>query len=97
MKTMFGLFLAAFLVGCAGAQLIERTLSPAGGTVQYKNGNVVREESRKIALAKITEYCKGPYQIVSEKFNPDVLSINVGGTFYTPDKANFMYLKFTCN
>lgn len=85
------------LSGCAGSEVINRSINPLGGTVRYKNGLLVREKSRTLALAQMTEACKGPYKILSEKFNADVLSVNVGGTYVTPDKANFFFINFVCD
>lgn len=89
-----GLYL---FTGCAGAEIVKTEAKPLSGVVRYKNGNFVREQSREIAVTKMNEYCKPkPYKIIKEEFNPDVLSINVNGTFYTPDKANYMFIQFTC-
>lgn len=96
MKKRVALILCFYLVGCAGAQLVKTTIYPIGGTMQYKNGYYVHDKSRKMALDQMSEFCKGPYKIKSEEFNPDVLSINVNGTYFTPGDGNYMYINFVC-
>lgn len=97
MKYTIPLLMLMFLFGCAGAKLVKTTESPRGGIAEYKNGQFVHEKSRNIALAQIDTYCNGKYSIVSEEFNPDVMSFTVGGNVFTPDKANFMYITFSCS
>ena len=70
---------------------------PRGGIAEYKNGQFIREKSRIIALAQIDSYCSGKYHVVSEEFNPDVMSFSVSGNVFTPDKNNFMYITFSCS
>jgi hypothetical protein len=85
------------LSGCAGAEIIKTEVKPLSGVVRYKNGNFVREQSREIAVNKMNDYCKPKaYKILKEEFNPDVFSISINGSFYTPDKANYMFIHFTC-
>ena len=97
---MFKVFLGILvigLVGCAGADIVKVIDQPKkGGVVRYKNGNFVREKSRALAITEINEYCGGPFSIEKEEFNPDVFSLNVGGTYFTPNKDNFMFIKFNC-
>lgn len=90
------ILLSMILTGCVSAKLVETTLSPKGGTAQYANGGYVHDDSRKLALEKISEFCAGPYKITSEIFNPDVFSLNIGGTYYTNGKDNYMFIKFVC-
>lgn len=95
-KAFFGFFLI-ILFGCAGAEIVKVIDQPKkGGVIRYKNGNFVREKSRLIAITQIDEYCQGPFSIEKEEFNPDVFSLNVSGTFFTPNKDNFMFIKFNC-
>ena len=96
MKYLIPLLVSMFLFGCTGARIVKMTESPRGGIAEYKNGQFVHEKSRHIALAQIDTYCYGKYSIVSEEFNPDVISFEVGGNVFTPDKANFMYITFSC-
>lgn len=92
-----GILFFLVLVGCAGAEIVKTIEAPKkGGIIRYKNGDYVREKSRLIAVTKIDEYCGGPFTIEKEIFNPDVFSVNVGGSNYTPDKDNFMFIHFTC-
>ena len=96
MKHLILLSIGLFLFGCAGAKLVKTTESPKGGIAEYKNGQFVHEKSRNMALTQIETYCSGMYNIDSEEFNPDVMSFKVGGSVFTPDKANFMYISFSC-
>lgn len=97
MKYIIPIGLSFILLGCAGAKLVKTTESPRGGIAEYKNGQFIREKSRNIALAQIDSFCSGKYNIVSEEFNPDVMSFSVGGNIFTPDKNNFMYITFSCS
>lgn len=97
MKYFILLLVGFFLMSCAGAKLVKTTESPKGGIAEYKNGQFVHEKSRNMAITKIETYCGGKYNIVSEEFNPDVMSFTVGGQVFTPDKANFMYITFSCS
>ena len=84
------------LAGCAGATLVNTNALPLGGTVRYNNGNFVREKSRLKALETMMIYCKEKsYKIVKEEFNPEVVSLNVNGVFYS-EKDNYMFIKFLC-
>lgn len=97
MKNVLVLLLPLLFIGCAGSEIVKTTMNPVGGVIQYKNGLFVRDQSRKLALEKLNEFCKGSYKIISEEFNKDVLSLNVSGTYFTPDKANYMFINFTCD
>lgn len=97
MYKAFGILSVLILTGCAGAEIVKKIESPKrGGIIRYKNGDFVREKSRLIAVTQIDEYCNGPFTVQREEFNPDVVSVNVGGSHYTPDKDNFMFIHFTC-
>ncbi len=92
-----GILFLLVLSGCAGAEIVKTVETPKrGGVIRYKNGNFVREKSRLIAITEIDEYCDGPFTIQKEEFNPDVISVNVGGSNYTPDKENYMFIHYTC-
>lgn len=92
-----GLVFILILSGCAAAEIVKTTETPKrGGVIRYNNGNFVREKSRLIAITKIDEYCNGPFTIEKEEFNPDVFSVAVGGSHYTNDKDNFMFIHFFC-
>lgn len=97
MLKIAGIVLLFIFTGCAGAEIVKTIDSPKkGGVIRYKNGNFVREKSRLIAITEIDEYCGGPFTIQKEEFNPDVFSVSFGGSHYTPDKDNFMFIHFTC-
>lgn len=97
MKYFLSLLVCVFFFGCAGAKIVKTTESPRGGIAEYKNGQFVQVKSRNMAIAQIESYCNGQYKIVSEEFNPDVMSFTIGGNVFTPDKANFMYITFSCS
>jgi len=92
-----GILFLIILTGCAGAEIVKKVEAPKkGGVIRYKNGNFVREKSRLIAVTEIDEYCGGPFTIQKEEFNPDVASLSAGGSHYTLDKENYMFIHFTC-
>jgi len=98
MLKVSGIVLLFVITGCASAEIVKKIDSPKrGGVVRYSNGNFVHEKSRLIAITEIDEYCEGPFTIQKEEFNPDVFSVNVGGSHYTPDKDNYMFIHFTCS
>lgn len=97
MKYLLAIGLSLILSGCAGAKLVKTTESPRGGIAEYKNGQFIREKSRNIALAQMESYCSGKFNIITEEFNPDVMSFSVNGNVFTPDKNNFMYITFSCS
>ncbi len=99
MKTHFLFFL--ILSGCAGAELINTSVEPRGGTVRYKNAPDVRRESRKKAMEHIEKHCNGgPIKFVSEEFKSEELPVESDGSPLMPERASEeapnMYITFVC-
>ena len=98
MKIILPLFL--FLTGCAGAELVNHTLDPKGGTIRYKNDPDLRTESRKMAMDEIEKFCNGPIKFVSEEYKQEELPTEDDGSALMPERAKEeapnMYIKFVC-
>lgn len=90
------ILLCFFLFGCTSAKIVSTTISPVGGVAQYHNGLYVRDKSRELAIKEIDNFCKSPYKIIKEEFNPDVFSIVISGIHYTNNKDDYMYIQFEC-